>query len=157
MKNIWKSIVLWVVISETIGAISGWITREGTEIYSQMITKPPLSPPSWVFPVVWIILFALMGVGAGLVAAEPASKARSRGLNLMVAQLVVNFFWSPLFFNAQAFGFSLLWALFLWCFVLWMILEFRKTVQLAAWLQLPYLIWLTFAVYLNAGVWYLNR
>lgn len=157
MKIQWKPIIIWVLIAEAVGALAGWLTREGTEIYNQTITKPALSPPMWVFPVVWITLFALMGIGAGLVTAEPVSKERSKGLNLMVVQLVVNFFWPLLFFNAQAFGFSLLWLLLLWVLVLWMILEFRKTVPLAAWLQIPYLLWLTFAVYLNAGVWVLNR
>ncbi len=157
MKSKWKTIVIWVLISEAVGALAGWLTREGTEIYNQTIQKPPLSPPMWVFPVVWVILYALMGIGAGLVASEPTSKERSRGLNLMVAQLVVNFFWPLLFFNVQAFGFSLLWLLILWGLVLWMILSFRKTVPLAALLQIPYILWLTFAVYLNAGVWYLNR
>ena len=75
----------------------------------------------------------------------------------MVAQLVVNFFWPLFFFNLQAFGFSLLWLLFLWGLVLWMILTFRRISPLAALLQIPYLLWLTFAIYLNAGVWYLNR
>ena len=149
--------MIWVLISEAVGALSGFLSRKGTEIYSQTITKPPLSPPMWVFPVVWTGLFALMGIGAGLVAAEPASKERSRGLNLMVTQLVVNFFWPLLFFNAQAFGFGLLWLLLLCGLVLWMIFVFRKTVPLAAWLQIPYILWLGFAAYLNAGVWYLNR
>ena len=74
----------------------------------------------------------------------------------MVVQLIVNFFWPLFFFNLHAYGFSLLWLMLLWVLVLWMILEFRKTVPLAAWLQIPYLLWLTFALYLNAGVWYLN-
>ena len=155
-KMKWKPIVLWILIAELVGFLSGWFSREGTEIYNLTVQKPPLSPPMWLFPVVWIILFALMGIGAGLVTAEPASQARSRGLNLMVTQLVVNFFWPLLFFHAQAFGFSFLWLLLLWLLVLWMILEFRKTNPLAAWLQIPYLLWLTFAAYLNAGVWVLN-
>ena len=74
----------------------------------------------------------------------------------MVAQLIVNFFWPLFFFNAQAYGLSLLWLLLLWGLVLWMIVIFRKTSALAAWLQIPYLLWLTFAAYLNAGVWFLN-
>lgn len=157
MRKQWKSVVLWVVIAEAVGLLAGLLTREGTQLYSMTVRQPPLSPPEWVFPVVWGILYALMGIGAGLVAAQPDSPQRSRGLNLMVAQLAVNFFWPLLFFNAQAYGFSLLWLILLWVLVLWMILEFRKTVPLAAWLQIPYLLWLTFAVYLNAGVWYLNR
>ena len=74
----------------------------------------------------------------------------------MVTQLVVNFFWPLLCFNAGVYGFALLWLLLLWGSVLWMILVWRKVETLAAWLQIPYLLWLSFAVYLNAGVWYLN-
>ena len=149
--------MFWILLAEAVGALSGWLTREGTQIYAQTIVKPPLSPPGWVFPVVWAILYALMGIGAAKVYQAPASKTRSMGLNLFITQLVVNFFWSPIFFNLQDFGFSLLWLLLLWGLVLWMILAFRKVDPLAAKLQIPYLLWLTFAAYLNLGVWYLNR
>ena len=149
--------MFWILLAEAVGALSGWLTREGTQIYAQTIVKPPLSPPGWVFPVVWAILYALMGIGAAKVYQAPASKTRSMGLNLFITQLVVNFFWSPIFFNLQDFGFSLLWLLLLWGLVLWMILAFRKVEPLAAKLQIPYLLWLTFAAYLNLGVWYLNR
>lgn len=149
--------MFWILLAEAVGALSGWLTREGTQIYAQTIVKPPLSPPGWVFPVVWAILYALMGIGAAKVYQAPASKTRSMGLNLFITQLVVNFFWSPIFFNLQDFGFSLLWLLLLWGLVLWMILAFRKVKPLAAKLQIPYLLWLTFAAYLNLGVWYLNR
>ena len=74
-----------------------------------------------------------------------------------MAQLIVNFFWSPIFFNAQAFGFAFLWLVLLWVLVLLMILSFRKIDKTAAWLQIPYLLWLTFAAYLSFGVWLLNR
>ena len=157
MKVNWKNLAFWVLLAEAVGALSGFLSRNGTEIYQQTVTQPPLSPPGWVFPVVWGILYALMGIGASLVSQTNASPERSRGLNLMVAQLVVNFFWPLFFFNLQAFGFSLLWLLFLWGLVLWMILTFRRISPLAALLQIPYLLWLTFAIYLNAGVWYLNR
>ena len=158
MKNLpWKKIIIWVLVSELTGFLAGLISRSGTNLYEMTAMKPPLSPPGWVFPVVWTILYALMGIGAGLVWNEPPSPSRSLGMNLMVVQLVVNFFWPLLFFNAQAYGFSFLWLLLLWGLVLLMILTFRRTVPLAAWLQIPYLLWLTFAVYLNAGVWYLNR
>lgn len=139
------------------GALSGWLTREGTAVYAQTIMKPPLSPPGWVFPVVWTLLYALMGIGAAKVYLTPPSKMRSLGLNLFVLQLMVNFFWSPIFFNLQAFGFAFFWLLLLWGLVVWMIVTFWKVDPLAAKLQIPYLLWLTFAAYLNFGVWYLNR
>ena len=157
MKRNWKPYLFWILLAEAVGALSGWLTRAASKAYSETILKPPLSPPGWVFPVVWTILFALMGIGAARVSLSEPSAKRSLGLNLFVAQLVVNFFWSPVFFNLQAFGFAFFWLLLLWGLVLAMILVFRKTDPTAAKLQIPYLIWLTFAAYLNLGVWYLNR
>ena len=138
------------------GALSGWLTREGTQLFSETVAKPPLTPPSLVFPIVWGILYALMGIGAARISLTEPSEDRSRGLNLFVAQLIVNFFWSLIFFNAQAYGFAFFWLLLLWGLVLWMTLTFRKVDTIAAWLQVPYLLWLTFAAYLNFGVWRLN-
>ena len=156
-KNGWKNILFWVLITEAVGLFAGILTRNATEIYGQLAIKPSLSPPAWLFPVVWTILYGLMGVGAGLVSGKPQSADRDRAINLMVAQLVVNFFWPLLFFNAQAYGFALLWLLLLLVLVIWMTLEFRKVSPLAALLQIPYVLWLLFATYLNAAVWYLNR
>lgn len=157
MKQHWKTYAFWILLTESVGALSGWISRNGTELYMQTIEKPPLSPPGWVFPVVWTILFALMGIGAARIWLSPLPKDRSQGINLFISQLVINFFWSPIFFNAQAFGFAFLWLLLLLGLVLWMTLTFRKVDPLAAKLQIPYLLWLVFAAYLNLGVWWLNR
>lgn len=97
-----------------------------------------------------------MGIGAARVSLTSPSAERSLGLNLFVAQLIVNFFWSLIFFNAGAYGFAFLWLLLLIALVVWMILSFRRTDPLAALLQIPYLLWLIFAAYLNYGVWSLN-
>lgn len=148
---------MWILIAELVGGLSGWLSREGMEIYNQTVTKPPLSPPEIVFPIVWGILYALMGISAARIWLGAESAARSRGLNLFIAQLVVNFFWSLIFFNLQAYGFAFVWLALLWILVAWMILTFHKTDALAAWLQIPYLLWLTFALYLNGAVWLLNR
>lgn len=157
LKKNWKTYAFWILLAEGIGALSGWLTRQGTRIFNETIRQPPLSPPQIVFPIVWAILYALMGISAARVYLTPESPERSRGLNLFITQLVVNFFWSLIFFNLQAFGFAFVWLLLLWGLVAWMILTFYKTDKIAALLQLPYLIWLTFAAYLNAGVWLLNR
>ena len=116
-----------------------------------------MSPPAIVFPVVWSILYALMGIGAARIYQSPASGARSRSLQIFLLQLAFNFFWSIIFFNFQNFGFAFVWLLALWGLILWMILSFRTVDLLAAWLQIPYLLWVTFAAYLNFGVWILNR
>lgn len=155
-KKNWKTFALWIGITEAVGALSGWLSRQGTKYYQETVTKPPLSPPSSVFPIVWAILYALMGYGAARIFLAEHSAQRRRGLNLYVAQLIINFFWSLIFFNARAYGFAFFWLLLLIVLVVLMILSFRKTDKLAAWLQLPYLLWLLFAAYLNLGVWYLN-
>lgn len=156
-KSTWKTYAFWILIAEAVGALSGFLTREGIKIFNESFLQPPLSPPTVVFPIVWGILYALMGISAARIYMSAQSDARSKGLNLFIAQLIVNFFWSLIFFNAQAFGFAFLWLLLLWALVLWMIVTFWKVDPLAAKLQIPYLLWLTFAAYLNFGVWYLNR
>ena len=101
--------------------------------------------------------YALMGFGAARIAARPDSIQRSRALNVFVAQLVVNFFWSLLFFNAGAYGFSLIWLLLLWGLSIAMIVLFRQADKLAALVRIPYLLWVSFAAWLNYEVWMLNR
>ena len=153
----WRPYIIGVAIVEAVGILSGLLSREGTKIFQMSVIQPPLSPPGWLFPVVWTILYGLMGISAVRIWNLPASLARSRGLNLFVAQLVLNFFWPLIFFNTQAYGLAFVWILVLWAVVLAMILEFRKVDRLAALLQISYLLWLTFAAYLALGVWVLNR
>ena len=152
----WKTYAFWIIFTEAVGALSGWLTRTATQAYSTTITRPPFAPPGFIFPIVWSILFALMGIGAARVYLSPDSPERTKGLLIYLVQLAVNFFWSIIFFNWQQFGFAALWLLLLWVLVASMILTFRKSDQLAPWLQIPYLIWVTFALYLNIGIWLLN-
>lgn len=157
MKKNWKTYALWIVIAEAAGALAGLLTREGTKLYSATIAKPPLSPPAVVFPIVWGILYALMGVSAARVFLAPPSVLRARGLRLFWLQLAFNFVWSILFFNLQAFGPAFVWLAVLWALILLMTLAFGRVDRTAALLQIPYLAWVAFAGYLNAGVWLLNR
>lgn len=153
----WKTYLFWILLAEAAGALSGWLSRDGFQVYSDSVQQPFLSPPAWVFPVVWTILYALMGIGAARVRLSAPSPERNKSVNQFLIQLTVNFFWTLIFFNAQAYGFAFLWLLLLWALVLAMILQFRRVDPLAAKLQVPYLLWLTFAAYLNFAVWYLNR
>ena len=156
MKRNWKTYLFWIALAEGVGALAGWLTRDGNEWYRQYVQQPPLSPPAIVFPIVWGILYALLGIGAARVSLTEPSPARSLGLNLFIVQLIVNFFWSLIFFNLRAYGFALFWLLLLWVLIIWMIAAFWQTDRIAAWLQVPYLLWVTFAAYLNWGVWALN-
>lgn len=152
----WRPYLLWTILAEAVGALSGWLTREGMRRFKAETLKPPLTPPSFVFPVVWALLFALMGAGAARVYLTPPSRERRRSLALFAVQLAFNFFWSILFFSLRRYGLAFFWLIALWGLILWMTLSFRRVDPLAGWLQLPYLLWTAFAAYLNLGVWVLN-
>jgi tryptophan-rich sensory protein len=156
VKNKWKIYAFWIALSEVVGIIAGLLIRNGVEIYGLTVNKPPLSPPDWVFPVVWTILYALMGISAARVWLAEDSQEKSRSISLFIAQLAVNFFWPLFFFNLQAYGFALLCLILLWVLVFLLIFNTRRVDMLASWLLIPYLIWLTFAIYLNFGVYLLN-
>lgn len=152
----WKPYLLGILIPELVGGAAGLLTREGTRLYSETLIKPPLSPPAIVFPIAWVILYGLMGVGSARVFLTPESDARTRSLTLYGIQLAFNFFWSIIFFNFQNYGFALIWILALWGLIFWMACSFKAVDTPAALLQIPYLIWVAFATYLNFGVWQLN-
>ena len=155
-RNKWWTYGIFIGLTLAVGMLSGFLTKEGMEQVSKL-PQSVLTPPSWVFPVVWSILYTLMAIGAAKIWMSPESEERSRGLWLYLFQLIFNFFWSLFYFNMQAFGFSLLWLIALWILILLMILSWRKTDKLAAWIQIPYLIWVAFAGYLNFVMWRLNE
>ena len=126
----WKPYVIWVIFSEAVGGLSGLLTRNSMQIYKTEVVKPLLSPPSIVFPVVWVALFALMKIGAARIYLTPAS-SRTRSLRLFFLQLFFNFFWSILFFNFQRYGLALIWLVMFWALILCMVLSFRNSDKLA--------------------------
>ncbi len=152
----WKPYAVFVVLTEAVGALSGFLTREGTKAYETFAAKPALTPPGSVFPVVWSILYALMGIGAAHVWQSAPSALRRKSLILFAVQLAVNFAWSLLFFNAKVYGFAFIWLVLLWILIVLMIRAFYQVNSTAAYLQIPYLLWVTFAAYLNFMVWQLN-
>ena len=157
MKQNIKLLLLCIAIPLIVGGISAALTGNSMEVFAN-VSKPPLSPPSWLFPVVWTILYTLMGISSYLISSSGAEKESIySAIRLYVYQLMVNFLWPTFFFNFQWYGFSFLWLVLLWILVLLMILRFREIDRVAAYMNLPYLIWLTFAGYLNFGIWILNR
>ena len=156
MKKNWKTYAFWILATVAVGALSGILSRSGMQDFEDTVMQPPLSPPMILFPIVWTVLYTLMGIGAARVYLSGAELGKNRCLNLYVVQLVVNFFWSLIFFNAAAYGFALLWLLLLIGLVVWMTLCFWTVDRLAALLQIPYILWLLFAAYLNYGIWQLN-
>ena len=147
---------LFILITEAVGTVAGLLTTLGMEKYSA-VEKPALTPPEIVFPIVWTILYALMAVGAARVWLTEESEEKDKGLKLYVVQLGMNFLWSILFFNFQAYGFSFFWLLGLLSVIVLMTFTFYKSDRIAAYLQIPYILWVSFAGYLNFMVWLLNR
>lgn len=156
MKIDKKKLIICIAIPLIVGGIAGFLTRNSMEVFKNL-DKPPLAPPGWLFPVVWTILYLLMGISSYLVMTSNASPQMiSDALKIYYYQLVVNFLWPIFFFNFGWYLFSLVWLILLWVLVLIMILRFAKVSRPAAYMNIPYLIWLTFAAYLNLGVWWLN-
>ena len=155
----WTKIRPYVVFSALallVGGLSSVITRGQMEAFSAL-RQPPLSPPGWVFPVAWTILYLLMGVGLAIVWRKSDGERRRRAVTIWSVQLAANFLWPLLFFLWQLRLLSLIWLVVLLILVANMTSEFEKTSVTAARLQIPYLLWLLFAAYLNLGVWILNR
>ena len=149
-------LLIFVVTAELVGALSALLAGDFTSFYAEVI-RPPLSPPAWLFPILWAILYALMGTSAYLIWNNRKNEIRrSDALRLYYIQLAVNFSWSIIFFRFRAFAIAAALAVILFLLVGAMILLFRKISPLAAKLNMPYLIWLGFASYLAAAVYFLN-
>jgi len=147
-----------VFIPLLIGITSALLTRNNMQIYKELNT-PPLSPPSWLFPVVWSALYVLMGISSGKVFLNKnkAPKDAADGLGYYVLSLAFNFAWSIIFFNFRRFPFAFFWLLALLYLIVRTILSYKKVDKKSAYLQIPYAIWVSFAGYLNLGIWILNR
>lgn len=147
-----KSFLISVAIPLLVGGLAALITGAGMDFYAT-INKPALSPPSWLFPVVWTILYFLMGVSLYRVREKACGKCAVR---IFAAQLAVNFIWSIVFFNARAYLAAFILIIVLWAAILAMIASFHKCDKTAAYLQIPYFFWVTFAAYLNWAIYALN-
>ena len=172
MKKEWKILAISILLPLAVGTTAGLMTMGGMKEFSE-VNKPPLSPPAWLFPVVWTILYTLMGISSYLIYVNEAKPSRNKNATIRNGntqeknrkkqalttygyQLVVNFLWPVFFFQFQWYFFSFLWLLLLWILVAKMILEFGEISKIAALMNVPYLLWLSFAGYLNLGIWLLN-
>ena len=148
--------LIFVVSAELTGAVSALLSGSFRPFY-ESVENPPLAPPALLFPVVWTILYALMGFGAYLIYRnEDAGSDRTLALGIYVIQLAVNFSWSIIFFRFRMFAAAALTAIALTILSGAMVWAFRKVSKLAAAINIPYVIWLIFASYLSVGVWILN-
>lgn len=153
MKIQWKSLITCLVIPLAVGGLSALFTRNGMEAF-EVINKPTLTPPNWVFPIAWTILYILMGMASYLVLI--AQKPNCTALTVYGIQLAFNFLWSIIFFNLKMYLFAFIWLVLLWLLILATAVLFYPISKPAGYLILPYLLWVTFAGYLNYSVYLLN-
>lgn len=151
MKNTIEKLIICIAIPLAVGALAALLIKDSIPLYAAM-PKPPLAPPGWLFPIVWTILYILMGISSYLIFISD-SPYRQNALILYGLQLVLNFIWPLIFFNMQNYLVALIVLVLLWIAVFKMIQKFYTISPVAAKLQIPYLIWLTFAAYLNLAIY----
>ena len=149
-------LLIFIVSAELVGALSALFTGSFSTAYDVM-QRPPMSPPAFLFPVVWTILYAVMGASAYLMFVSRVPQYQKGGaLKIYGAQLIVNFFWSIIYFRLEMRGVALLDILVLDMLVALMILRFYRIRPISGIMNLPYMLWLLFATYLNLATVILN-
>ena len=149
MNNISK-LIISIAIPVAVGATAGFFTATGVESWYQTINKPSWNPPSWIFAPVWTTLYVMMGIALFLVWKSNTNEAlKKRAITLFAVQLVLNFFWSFIFFNQEQPGWALVEIIAMWLAILVTIFAFAKVNKIAAWLLVPYISWVSFATILN--------
>ncbi len=157
MNNIIKLIIA-IAIPLAIGALGSYFTIPSVTSWYQTINKPSWNPPNWIFSPVWTTLYVLMGIALYLVWKSGNSSAvKTLAVSFFIIQLCLNFFWSVIFFNQHQIGWAFAEIILLWIFILLTIFAFANINKTAAWLLVPYISWVSFAMILNYTVWHLNK
>ncbi|AEV97626.1 TspO protein [Niastella koreensis] len=155
--NKWLTILLCIGLPLAVGGVSAYVTIQNVQSWYPGLVKPFFNPPNTVFGPVWTVLYILMGISFYLVLRKPSSEKKKHAIILFLIQLLLNFWWSILFFRFHLTGIALVDIVLLWLFIILMIRRFYQVSGKAANLQWPYLAWVSFASVLNASVWYLNH
>lgn len=156
MKIDWKKLAIAVVIPLAVGGLSALLTMDNMIMFD-VVKKPPLAPPKWLFPVAWTVLYVLMGIASYLVYTSKASESKKNSaLSAYVISLFFNFMWSLIFFNLENYLFAFVWLCALWLIIVITTVKFFGISKPAGILMLPYILWVSFAGYLNYGIYLLN-
>ena len=155
-KNIGR-FAIGIALPIGVGTLAAFLTRSSMNIYGEL-AKPPLAPPAIVFPVVWTLLYVLMGISSVLVfnSREINPVAAEKGLRIYLLSLILNFSWSLIFFNNRLFGLAIVNILILLALIIGTIVNYFKIKPVAAILQIPYALWVVFATYLNVAIFIIN-
>ncbi|HEY5536410.1 MAG TPA: TspO/MBR family protein [Ignavibacteria bacterium] len=152
----WIKLISSIVICQIVGIIGSFFTAKNIPVWYAGLKKPVFNPPNWVFAPVWITLYLLMGVSFYLIWIKSAEKDIKIPVILFIAQLILNSFWTIIFFGLKSPGFALFEILILWILILLCIIEFYPVSVTASLLLIPYILWVTYASILNYSLWRLN-
>jgi tryptophan-rich sensory protein len=155
----WIALIIAVVVCFSAAGIASLYTTPAIPVWYASLRKPAWTPPAWLFGPVWTLLYLMMAVSVWLVWRERGFSAGAgvAAITLFAVQLILNALWSVIFFGWRRPGLALLEILFLWTAIFATMLSFWRISQIAAWLMWPYLMWVTFAGFLNLSIWKLNR
>ena len=158
LSRVFKILVM-IVTTVVVGTISGLVTQESVDTWYPTIAKPSFNPPNWIFAPVWSTLYVLMGIAAGLVWHEMDRQKETvkKALLFFAIQLVLNALWSYIFFGLHNPFLALIEIILLWLMIYETFVQFNKVNKIAGYLFIPYILWVTFALVLNASIWWLNR
>jgi tryptophan-rich sensory protein len=149
-------LIISILLPLSVGAIAGMFTSQAVPIWYASLNRPCFSPPNWVFGPVWTSIYILLGISFFLIWKEKASKERDLAIKVFSIQMLLNFAWSFLFFYFNLIGVALIEIILLWISIAAMIYLFYKIKPFAAYLNIPYLLWVSFATILNTGYYFLN-
>ena len=149
-------LIISIVLCVSLGSVGGLVTVNEIPTWYATLNKPSFNPPNWLFGPVWTTLYVLIGISVYLIWKQPVSTERNKALQLFILQFILNFCWSFIFFGLHATGWALIEMIALWILILLSILHFAKHSKTAAWLLVPYIAWVSFALLLNAAIWRLN-
>ena len=154
--NIGK-LLISIILPLSLGAIAGIFTSKAIPEWYATLNQPSFNPPNWIFGPVWTTLYIIMGISFFLIWKLESGKERNQAIMIFLVQLLLNFSWSFFFFYFNMIGLALIEILLLWSTIVLMITRFYKLKPLAAYLNIPYLLWVSFATVLNAAYFFLNR
>lgn len=156
MRINWKKLIIAVAIPLGVGGLAALLTKDGYATFGEL-RQPFLSPPAWLFPVAWTILYVLMGIASYRIwMAVTTYEKRKQALFIYGVQLFFNFVWPIIFFNLEEYFFAFVWLVALWLMIFLTWQQFKHIDKIAGWLLVPYLAWVAFAGYLNLGIFLLN-
>ena len=150
-------LVASLLLPLAVGGIAGIFTAEAIPGWYASLNQPSFNPPNWVFGPVWTTLYVILGISLFLIWKLPSGKERNQAILIFMMQLLLNFGWSFFFFYFKMIGLALIDIVALWIMIIVMLYQFYKLKPVAAYINIPYLLWVTFATVLNVAYFFLNQ